>query len=443
MESAAGPSLILLSPSLNKEIGGHNFAYNLSLAEIASDFFTQVKILAGRTYKGPDNGYIEAVIHRPDFSALKYTLRSLINHGDTGVSVTAVATCMEKHPKIPQGLFRRLLRSIKCTFVTVYYAFHLLHLLRKRCIADTHILIEDTGFWELAALPLLLRFAGKPCPVTWHLILRHPPECFAGVFPSLRDLQQRLKNICIQTRAPVYCYTDTERLSAAYRCLTGHVEQFETVPVPMIRKVSCALIRQTTELRLGSMGGPRVDKGFTALPLLYERLPARSAGREISLVIQIAPQVERGTEDTVRRLKSLPYDIRHPRLELFADPDAETYAEIFSSLHVLLLLYTGYRYCLSSSGIFVEAVQYGIPVLAYAGSWADAVMRTARARGLNIGLSVENLSEVSAALTHMATEFGRYQEDMLAFQKLWLPEHDMRQVAATIVNNANIRVMNQ
>jgi hypothetical protein len=431
--------LLLLSPALKSGIVGHHFAYNLSLAEAAREFFGGVRILAARTYTGPDCGCIDAVVKRPDFSALKTALRRLPGLG-ADTPDRPVLTAPEDAPYFERSLLHTLWRGVKGSHLALFYAAHILRLLRRYRDTRAHVMVEDAGFWELAALPLLLRCAGRHGPAAWHLLLRHPPESFVEVFASPRDLRRRLRRLCGNTPVPVYLYTDTEQLSDAYRQFTGCVEQFVSLPVPVIRTIARSLQRDGGRLRIGCMGGPRVDKGFPALPLLYGSLPARIAGLEATLVIQTGPQVEQGTRDAVRELEILSSvsSSGRPGLELFAEPDTEAYAEKFAGLDVLLLLYTGRRYRFSSSGVFVEAVQCGTPVLTYAGSWADGIMREAAAQGLRIGLSVRRLSDVPAALERMAGDLALFRKDLSVYGNRWLPEHDMRMTAAAVARRTGL-----
>jgi hypothetical protein len=266
----------------------------------------------------------------------------------------------------------------------------------------------------------------------------------AQSFRSGIDLRRRLQRLCRQARPSVFFYTDTGLLTESYRDFTGCQEQFVTLPVPPIQEKSGetnSVRRQhhpERTLRLGYMGGPRLDKGFDLLPWLYKRLPAQLAGRAIRLIIQTGPVTDADAELVVRSLTAFSFDPERPELEFFESPDSARYCDIFAGLDVVFLLYAGYRYRFSSSGIFVEAVQYGKPVLTFTGSWAAGLVDTAAKSGLSIGLSINKLAEAPAAMERIAGDIAGYQKDMETFRKCWLPEQNIRRVARSIAGNAGL-----
>jgi hypothetical protein len=433
-------SLLLFAPSVTNQFNGHHFPYSISLAEAAKEFFDHVSILVNRDYRGISSDLLQPVLKEPFAKKIVVAIwRPSISY----VPPVSGEERLESVPK-PLSLLHRCWRHLKGPYLVLGYSLNIHKTLRKTSARNIHVFVEDTMFWEIVALPLLTILGRRQSPVTWHLLLRYPPEMFAQGFRSLSDLRCRIRKLCHRKNPVIFFYTDTSQLTDAYRSFIGCQEQFMTVPVPPIQgmfaeKDSARIPRHAESvLRLGYMGGPRLDKGFNTLPWLYERLPARLFGLEIEMIIQIGPVTDRAAVAVVQTLTSFPYDPKRPKLVFFPEFDSKSYCAVFAGLDIVLILYTDYRYRFSSSGIFVEAVQYGKPVLTFAGSWVAGLIDTAARDGLSIGLAINKLSEVPTALERMAGEIERYKKDMETFRKGWLPEQNIRRIAQMIAGRAGL-----
>jgi len=356
-------TLLLLSPSLKREIDGHNYNYNLALARAAGEFFEPVIILADRAYQGRPSELIRPLVRRPYFEPVR-KLWDFCRAGRDIISsppaAEAKAGLSDRPPYAVSGLSRwpaLFQRSALILGTARRYAKALARQLAPW--PGALVFIEDTSFWELSAL----EFMAERTPFRWRSMLRVPPACLAASFAlPLPELARRLG--CLVDR--VVFYADTRPLAEAYRELTGRLDHFKVLPTPVLQPFPPVKARRGIDLRLGYMGSPRLNKGFTALPWLYENLPPGLAGLKVVLAVQIAPETDTRVRAVVRRLAELAVRpvANRPKLELFKATDGlGRYAELFSGLDIVLLLYTDYHYRFASSGVFVEAVQAGRPVL--------------------------------------------------------------------------------
>jgi hypothetical protein len=430
-------TLILLSPTLTKQIGGHNYNYNIALAKASEEFFSTVLIAANRHFKGEVSPPLEAVLERPSFAVWKTKFRFFFKKTDTHLPILLSGeNGINKVLTSPDiSLAKRLWLLVRGGCFARKY-IRIIYKILKRFTTEIHIFVEDPSFWEIVLMPRLSKF--KTNRTSWHILLRHPPEHFAQDFYSLADLKKRLCKLC--SIKNIFFYTDTAELAFAYHILTGKNTRFTTVPVPVINGDICQKIKceKKNELRLGYIGGARSDKGFHFLPWLYENLPGIAGGKNIIIATQIGPCTDKMSEMTSEKLRSIKNETGKVKIELFSDLNNKQYSKIFQSFDIMLLLYIDYRYRFSSSGIFLEAIQYDVPVLTFKDSWAGKIVESAAKTKLKIGITIDKLSQVPAAIKEIACNIGEYQNDMAIFQKQWLPEQNIRKVALAIARNAGV-----
>jgi glycosyltransferase involved in cell wall biosynthesis len=235
----------------------------------------------------------------------------------------------------------------------------------------------------------LLRYLKKDpgsTQATWHLLFRRnlysgrEPD-YAAQDEALRPIRnaffQFLENLPTHK---VYFYTDTEELTAQYNRLLG-VKRFRTLPIPHTYPPLECLQSDRRPLRVIYVGDARAEKGYHHLPRIVQDLWADyvETGKVI-FVFQSNYNTPEGEPEAIvarSQLECYPKD----KVILVKEPlSSEEYWKLLSSGDINLLLYDRDNYYARSSGIFIESLALGVPVIVPAGTWmarqlADEIYR--------------------------------------------------------------------
>ncbi|MBI4902062.1 MAG: glycosyltransferase [Acidobacteria bacterium] len=159
-------------------------------------------------------------------------------------------------------------------------------------------------------------------------------------------------------------YTDTDELSAQYnRLLPG---RFRTLSIPHTWRSSPA--RRVSKFRLVYAGDGRKEKGYQHLHHLAQELYRERIDLQLEFVIQTNYNTPDGEPECIVAQSQL--STITPGITLLREPLASAeYRKLVQSADAVLLLYDRDNYYARSSGILVEALSLGIPVVAPTGTW--------------------------------------------------------------------------
>lgn len=242
---------------------------------------------------------------------------------------------------------------------------------------------------DLVGLIRFFRAEPAAAAVDWHLQFHfkvfngREPE-YASQESRLGALKQLFRDAATALAGDrVHFYTTTEHLATQYNRLGA--ARFETLPYPvnpgLLDRQRCKT-DDGSPLRVTSAGGVRAEKGTAQLyravaPLWDEYF---DAGR-LQLVVQ------------AKRLGKLPPELRShakwdrsldrpttpgtnvPKVAVVRWPlSTERYLDLVQNSHIGLLLYDADQYYVRCSGVMVEMLKAGVPVLVPAGCWmADQI----------------------------------------------------------------------
>jgi hypothetical protein len=191
---------------------------------------------------------------------------------------------------------------------------------------------------------------------------------YAAQEAGVNELRQVLGN-CAQklAGARVLCFTDTDELSEQYNRLGAF--HFRTGPIPhthgpVARASACAPVR------IIYIGDARKEKGYHLLPgLIRDLWDDYVVTGKATFHLQSNYNVPQGEPEAViarEQMEALPAD----KVELLKAPmTSKEYREFLLSGGINLLLYDPANYYARSSGILVESLTAGVPVIVPAGSW--------------------------------------------------------------------------
>lgn len=223
---------------------------------------------------------------------------------------------------------------------------------------------------------------------SWHLLFRR--NLFDGPDPmdrlaprpearrAFRQFHQNLNGNVIKF------YTDTDRLSDEYTSLG--VSRFHTLPIPinpaLVEKSTHAT--QSSSLRIVYAGDARTEKGYHHIPDLIRDLEGNALSDKVVFEIQSNMAQARLEDATAERLALRELELFDgDRINLLRAPlDSNQYFDLVSTADILLILYDAKNYYSRSSGILVEALAAGIPVIIPADSWMGQQLADANYRYL-------------------------------------------------------------
>ena len=165
-------------------------------------------------------------------------------------------------------------------------------------------------------------------------------------------------------------FTDSERLASEYNELAPL--PIRVIPAPFL--VPDGLVAATMErsapatLRFGFFGQARAEKGFGTLVASIEDIAARGELAGISLSVKCYVRAGYGGQahGDLERLREL--GLSELRL-LPGMLGSDAYHREFGTCDAVLLPYAPERYRARTSGVFVDALACGMPVVTTAGSW--------------------------------------------------------------------------
>jgi len=412
-------TLCIVDPTLTGE-GGHSLAYNLLLARLATSF-SRVEIFADKGFRAKTCAQPHAQPHVSWHASLNglrlHNLQARLGPwlGKLKRPPTFAAPLdfrfSAKDAWAPTQLPFLLAKRLRALDLS----FCLRRLVKARLphTRELHLLFQNAGMEELFCLESLHRLL-KAHAHTFrvHLLFRHAPQRTCARVATLARLAHMLQQ---QGTLPyVHMYTDTEALSAAFHALVQLPGQFKTLPVPFLIP-QLPPQRHPGTFRLGMLGPPRMEKGFGFLPTLLGILPAKAGERPLELLVQT--EASGGSAEVraaMAMLEAYAQNTPSPealKLCLLPGPlDAKAYASCFATLDCALALHASPKYAASSSGIFVEALHLGVPSIVFAGTWMGKLICQAATEGLHIGLCVETLGEVPAAVERIAQAQAAFSE---------------------------------
>lgn len=240
-------------------------------------------------------------------------------------------------------------------------------------VAGDHVLFTTLGSAEMRALLdyLIELPAGFDHPA-YHLLLRYDPAGVRAELNHYKPLFDRIAKSALLRRI-VRFHTDTDLLSADYAGLFG--VPFTTLPIPFDQTVlieRMARRRRPGPLVVTYLGDARLEKGFAGIPAAVASLwDAYVLTGKVRFVIQSnfnVPDGEPGMLQAVQKLAQYPPSM----VEIIDRPmQGDVYAERLASADIVIIPYDAARYRARSSGILVEAMAAGKPVVASRGTWME------------------------------------------------------------------------
>jgi glycosyltransferase involved in cell wall biosynthesis len=427
--------LLIVDPTL-VSLAGHSYNYDRAIIGAAREHFDEVVLYTGTGFRAPEG---DALVYRPvlnrlPMERLKCSVNAVFHRfarrGDQGRPVDTAAA---GHATVVPGVWRWMIhlakflrsRDLEASLRTV---------VAEHPTGELHVFLQHAHLHDLLAADRLRgAFAGRAA-VHFYLLLRYSPEFVNAGYLDKDDFAALLERVTESAAPRVQLLTDSARLSAEYRALG--VRKVVTVPVPIVLPEEAPPAGEPGILDVSFLGAARVEKGYCELPSLVGRLTRQAGGRRIRAVIQTTrdsadPRVRVATEELHALARKLPADT----LRLLDSPvPMDVYYGWLRSAGIVALPYLSQKYNASTSGIFVEAICFGVPVLAPAHSWMSDIIGEARSsHGLHIGEVFTSLDEFPALVERMAAEIARYRTDARRYSSVWRRTHNPEACVRTLL----------
>ncbi len=379
---------ILIDHSLDG-IGGHYFEYALHVLKAAERAGFEVVLATNRRFQGSDKLPRQWTV-RPVY---ELTTHSRLNfsaeierppHRRTARPVARIATWWNDRRR--RRRIAAFTRDTNSLFAEITLA------------PGDQVFLPTFSELDFSGLARFLASnAGTRC-ADWHVQFHSP--IYKGCepdYPSQDERAERLRRIhhqavTLTAEHRLHSYTTTDRLTAQHNRL-GSV-WFQTLPYPVNPALQTGhntpFAAGRTPLRVAYLGDARHEKGYQLLPALIERVQRLTPqSNHVQFVVQSnfgfrlpARGKELAVVDAAAKLEALP---AHQVTLLKQPADSDEFCRQALDTDVGLLLYERQRYAARCSGVLVELLTAGVPVLVSAGCWMADQLADAT-RDYHIGL---------------------------------------------------------
>jgi glycosyltransferase involved in cell wall biosynthesis len=236
---------------------------------------------------------------------------------------------------------------------------------------EDHVLIHTLSVVELNALIEALGGASFALP-QFHIILRRDPDepsVLRGPDGGIVASFERVR-VTPAARSHMSFYSDTKPLAARYEELSSGIP-VHVLPVPHCLPDSTPYRadRNPTSLTIGYVGNARREKGFQHLPFIVDDLLNTPPRRGVRFLLQSNFSIAGGEPGIADARKAL---LRHPRdVVRLIDKRLEPrdYRDLLGACDIVVFPYEPRLYRRRSSGILVQALALGCPVVVPEGTW--------------------------------------------------------------------------
>jgi hypothetical protein len=374
-----------------QDLGGHHYPLAVSILEAAERAGYAPVLVTHRRFTRQDALPRHWQVHT------QFTYRSYSRYAlDTQASLQAQL----RNSRGPLNLLRSRWCQWQRLRIAQQFAADCRQLFAKlKLAAGDVVLVATASELDLAGLARFLPGSGVPRTVPWHLqfhfgIFRGRDPDYAQQQAAQQAMHQSLRASLQALQGwPVSLYCTTAPLTRQYQRLG--LTPFTTLPYPVHALFRAPPLAHAIDqaARIACLGHSRREKRHGLLPqLLRELWVDFFAAGKAQLVLQSdRAAARRLLTECVSELQSVNAatvclgaggTVVVPVSYAAASLDLESYARLLRSSDIGLLLYDGERYFDRCSGVLLEMLTSGIPVVVPAASWLSAQIAAVNQRYL-------------------------------------------------------------
>lgn len=383
----------IVDPNL-KDIVGHYFAYDAAVANGARQAGYQPIVLAHRDVESELAASVGA---QPVFSEDIWA------------------------GPLPAGRIPRLRARLKANLsFGLTLAARLLKLrLPPHSVVFVHTFI-DRQMLGLALLPLLLFWHRS---ITYVFLLRYQPHFYNSHTGRIAlRLMERLAEWWNLRLA-----TDSERLAALYQTQT--TLPIEVLPIPHtpaeIRANPVSGRRRGDRCRLVSLGNARDEKGIFEIFAAIRHLHRIGEGGRFEFVVQCND----AAPDVAKAIATMAAENLSECILLHEKLEEEEYQQQLSEADIVLLPYWRSIYQARTSGVFVEALAVGKPVIATRDTWMSDQLEK---HGAGLLCEDRDALDLVRAIKDAAANLDELRDRARQRQSQWVTCHNPYTLAAAV-----------
>lgn len=373
------PKFVLIDPSLHG-VGGHHFEYALHLLRAAEKAGFEPWLATNRKFRDhasmPQHWQI-----LPLYQRNAYSRRRMSIDGNAAAKADSGRGWLAQWIAAWWNNRRRANRA-------TLFARDTTALFRQLALdPGDQVFLPTVSDLELIGLTQYLSRDDRSAAVDWHLQFHFPlysgyePD-YPGQDAHLEGLRRTLrKALALAADHRLHFYTTTDALAVQYNRLG--IAQFQALPY--LANPTLQTNRSSANpLRIAYLGDARHEKGFQLLPKIIDAIwNDYVATNRVRLTVQSDcnfPQPPEGDNIAVFESKSALARLPSTSLKLVDAPlDSAAFARQTLHTDIGLLPYDRAAYFVRCSGILVDLLSIGAPVVVPAGTWlADQLAEPTR-----------------------------------------------------------------
>ncbi len=255
------------------------------------------------------------------------------------------------------------------------------------------------------------------------LLLRYQPELYAGAaadegFARIRKL--------VKSGADIRLTSDSEPLAIELSRVAGLPLKVLPLPHTGHAPPPGRPPEGPRPLRAVSLGNAREEKGLLEIIEAAELIQVRGHGAKFEFVLQ-ANDPEAGIAPAIRRFEA----DAPPNVKLLTSAlSSAEYAELLHSADIVLVPYRREIYQARTSGVFVEALAAGKPIICTQDTWLSQQLDLG---GAGLAIPDRSAAALARALVEIGDDYPRFLADALAKRGAYLAIHNPHSLVRGVV----------
>lgn len=259
--------------------------------------------------------------------------------------------------------------------------------------------------------------------------------CFVLMLRTFPDSEAELEKLkgalhryysCRISKPTVCLATDSQPLAQELQGALGvHVA---TLPIPALIVSPPGTARNNGSFfTVGYLGEARAEKGFLYLPAMIQQLRAASPSSRLRFAIHATIGYGSSSPELVTAVRTLSA-LANEEDQISTTPlNDQEFGRWIESCDCIVLPYDPERYRYATSGIFVEALARGCPVIVPEGTWMAAELAT------GAGIAISTPKHLADAILKIAENPEAYRRAASRAASNIIHRHNPQQLLATLL----------
>ena len=235
--------------------------------------------------------------------------------------------------------------------------------------------------------------------------------------------------------------TDSELLTEDYATICPKVV---TAPIPLADSITQANDDTTFSLRnlekkdfidFGYLGDSRNGKGFSTLPLMIEKVFAKSSNLRFIIQCPNSEYENSAIPEGLKELQSLSQKLKDNLILISERLSESDYLGLFKFLDVIMIPYNSPMFIEGTSNIFTESAALGKPIVVSNNTWMSNELKK-----YNGGLEFEknNVDDFAEKVVELTENYKEFAKKATEFSSVWKATHNAENLVDLLLKEANL-----